>query len=59
MARVTRVEVSRGRDGWDWVPTDAQGRVRIGVGKRGYSRRADAVRGARRACGATVRIAYA
>lgn len=57
--KVYRVVVSQTSAGWRWQATDAQGRVTFDLGKSGYTRKADAVRGARRACGANVRIAFA
>lgn len=56
MAPHTYVEVYRGRDGeWRWRLKSRNHRV-IGVGE-GYTRKADAVRGARRAAPeATVRM---
>lgn len=59
--KVYRVVVKRDAGpagGWGWTPTDAQGRVKLAGGRAGYSRKSDAARGARRACGAKVRIAY-
>ena len=56
-AKVYRAVVERQADGgFKWTPTDAQGRVKRGEGATDYTRRHDAVRGARRACGAKIRI---
>lgn len=56
MARVTRVRITYRSDGWAWQPLDPQGRIVRGEGASQYSRKASAIRGAKRACGATVRI---
>lgn len=57
--KVYRVVVRKRADGWGWFPTDAIGRVNISGGVSGYTRKDSAVRGARRACGSKVKIAYA
>lgn len=56
--KIYRVVIEMKRNGWAWTPTDPQGRVKLEGGKSGYSRSDVAVRGARRACGATVKIAH-
>ena len=58
--KVYRVVVEQQRNGgWKWTPTDAQGKVKLAGGRSDYGRKHDAVRGARRACGAKIRIAFA
>jgi hypothetical protein len=58
-SKVYRVEVERQPNGlWKWTPTDAAGRVKLDGGWTDYNRKADAVRGARRRCGATVKIVF-
>jgi hypothetical protein len=58
--KVHRVEIRKQKTGhWEWVPTDAQGRVRLGGGRNDYSRRSSAIRGAKRACGPHVKIVVA
>jgi len=59
-AKVYRVVVEQQRSGgWKWTPTDAQGKVKLAGGRSDYGRKSSAVRGARRACGAKIRIAFA
>jgi hypothetical protein len=50
--KIYRVEVRKDAGpagGWLWVGTDARGTVDLPATRRGYTRRADAVRGAKRA----------
>lgn len=53
MAAKRLAVVNKNRRGWGWTLTEGRSRV---AGRRGYTRRRDAKRGARRALGTGVRI---
>ncbi len=56
--KVHRVVVGKSRSGWFWQATDPQGKTKLAQKRTGYAEKRNAVRGARRACGAGVRIVF-
>lgn len=57
--KIYRVIIGQRRSGWYWQATDAQGKTRLAQKRTGYAAKRTAVRGARRAAGARVKITNA